>query len=515
MKFCNSENPWVSPVIPWDDCTPKRKDVLRKLWAAGDLRYKLDPLQKTVYDRIKVSWGKVTSSAERLFCMDMARQLGKDQIMVVMAHEVMARCRHRRIPYGAPTQTMVVDILEPIVQQVQMDCPPELRPQEKRTKHQWEHPITGTKLVLVGCDYNPQRLRGPGAVALFLTEAGFIKDLDTEVLPAVLSQLITYPDAFQVYASTPPTTPAHPWSTTILPDAQGAGMSATHILYECPRITPVQAEGFIRKMGGKESTRARREYFCEHVLEETLAIIPEWRLVKDQCVVKNEPPQFCDCYTFLDPGYRDRTGVVFGYYDFARSTLVIQKSLRLCRANTIQIAETILQTEIDLWGSWRRWSEGRFKEQPYLRVIDPDPRLSDDLATQHKLWFSEAPRTNLESRVNRLRTFVQDCRVEIWPEATELIAEMDFGVWQERGRHFARAGEFGHFDCLAALICGVSMLQTRRNPIPPHGIALSDTEMYLPPQVTEQTAPSRLRRAVLGSRKVTRLGAGRLNLRKR
>ena len=70
-------------------------------------------------------------------------------------------------------------------------------------------------------------------------------------MPAILAQMLTYPDAFQLFGSTPPTTPAHPWTVEILRKAKELGFFAHRTIFDSPRITDEQAYGLMEELGGR------------------------------------------------------------------------------------------------------------------------------------------------------------------------------------------------------------------------------------------------------------------------
>lgn len=152
---------WVSPTKQWHQCSPKRKARLRAAWSTGNLRWKLDPEQQVIYDQVYASHGRVKTSFERQYFLDLSRQNGKDFLLSTFGIE--GALRHRefiRIVYAAPTKEMVHNILKPTISNIFQDCPPELLPNEIASgtflttaqKLTWPW---GATIQLVGVDLHP------------------------------------------------------------------------------------------------------------------------------------------------------------------------------------------------------------------------------------------------------------------------------------------------------------------------------------------------------------------------
>jgi len=477
---------WVPRNTSWASAPKGLQHDLRILWSNGYLRYKLDPDQKLVYDQIKESFKGCTSSAERWFALDIGRRWGKDRLMCTFALETMQLAPPRaRIAYGAPTGDDCVEIIEPIILDMLEDCPPDLRPAFMASKHrfQWKD---GRRIVLVGCDLHPRRLRGPGSVAFFLTEPAFMPNLDApinSVMAAIEPQLVDNPNAYRIYGSTPPETPAHPWTTKYVSQAKITGRYAHRTTYDSPRYTKAQVDGFIKEAGGPTSTRARREYLAEHVVEESLMLIPEWLKVKDECVIEIERPKYADCYEALDPGWTAYTVELFAYLHFERQEVIIEDEFGEVRANTAKIAERTRAIEAERWGTWARYVDGKgLCPQPYKRVSDIDQRLIADLWAEHEIRFIPTEKKDtLDTEMAHLRLKIQNLKVRINPRCKILISHLDHGIWNKGRTAFAESAECGHFDAIAALMYLVRNVEFAKNPYPPISYGVNDTNNMIMP----------------------------------
>lgn len=469
---------WESPVVAWDLCDTSRQEDLRLAWAAGALSHVLDPVQLVAHNEIVERNAATDLQTERLHVMDWARRSGKDSVMSVLATETAIQRPGCRIPYGAPTQKMVTEILEPIFARNFLDCPPDFMPTWHAQKSEWRWPH-GSRIVLVGCDMHPDRLRGPSTGAWFLTEPGFIDDLEKVLQSILIPQMLTEPASFGVMGSTPPETPASYWSTTVVPRARARGCYSRRTIESNPRITPAVREAFIEEAGGRDSSKCQREYFAMHVIEETMAIVPEYHKVKGMAdeqgvyhggIITDDymRPAHFDGYVVIDPGMVDLFAGLFAFYDFEGARLVIEDDFALPLANTQTAADEIARKEKELWGGCEGWwGEGRLKPQPYMRVSDTDLRLIADLRSQHGLTFVATPKDNRDAAINALRLRFQRKQIIIHPRCKNLIAHLDGAVWNKHKTDFARSGELGHFDCVAALVYLDRNINRSHNPVPP------------------------------------------------
>lgn len=524
-----TEEVWESSVVPWDDCSDQRKQDLTVAWSLGKLRYKLHPDQRKVYDDIKASWERCESSADRVFTLDIGRQWGKDYLTGSIAVEALMRAfiagQRARFPFGAPTRDEVKELLVPTLEEIFSDCPPQFLPQElkdgsfRKSANHLTWPGGGQRLVLVGCDIHPNRLRGPSSIGFALTEAGFM-DVNNILQRVLLPQLIHSPDGFGIMNSTPPESPAHPWTTEVLPEARARGMYAHRTIEDNPMLTQRQVDGFIRQLGGRENAKCRRELFAEHIVDETLAIVPEFQEVRDEVVTDAYVrPAFFDAYVSLDPGWSHKCACLFGFVDFEGTCmgddwevmprLVIEDAFAIARANSSAVADEIKRIEEELWAGEQRWSGNRFRQQPYLRVSDTDLRMIADLGTEHGLLFAPTRKDDRDAAINALRLAIQRKQIIINPRAEALVADLDHAIWAKNRKTFEESEDFGHFDCLAALVYLHRNVQWRHNPMPPGTVGVSRFDHTVPVTAQPRSATQGLLKAFPQNEKLKKRGRGR------
>src|SRR5690606_26070094 len=143
-------------------------------------------------------------------------------------------------------------------------------------------------------------------------------------------------------------------------------------------------------------------------------------------------------------GMKDRTGILYAYWDFIRGKLVIEDESLLQSPSTLTIAETLLEKEFELWRN----------QDPYLRISDVDLRLAADLWELHRIKVAQADKQDSLGAINRVRNMIQTRSIEIHPRCEHLIRQMKNATWNNKGSDFSRdaeKGPDGHYDLVAAL----------------------------------------------------------------
>lgn len=476
---------WKPTTIPWERCSESRREKLAQAWVRGDLSYKFDPVQYEDQKTVKRWWRECPVAARRWGTLDCARRYGKDTMMFTMGSEICIRRPKSRVPYGAPTQVMVGEILED-VSRIFSDCPPQLAPKWVKSASRWEFP-NGSIIPLVGFDLHPERARGRSMDAWFLTEPGFFDDLDYAFKSVLMPQAFTSPHAVGLMGSTPPTTPAHSWSMDYIPTAKQRGRHIHRTIWDNPRVDDATKKAFIAETGGEESSETQREWYARHVADSSRMIVPEFHKHKEHVVVESERPRWFDGYVSLDPGMVDLCAGLAGYYDFERAKIVIEGEFAEEQANTARVNVMVKELEAKLWKGVHRYAHGKLKPQPFARYSDVDLRLIADLQSEHGLTFQPTAKDNLDAQVNAVRLAVQQHTLEIHPRCTGLIAHLEHGIWNKSRTKFEKSSELGHFDLLAALIYFVRNVSKTRNPNPPPDFGLG-TEYFVHPERVKDKA---------------------------
>lgn len=459
---------WRSGVVPWSAATTVQRALLEAAWDQGDLSFLLTPSQLDSYKRLR-RWERTGTG--RVYALDIGRRWGKSALCTTISLENARRNKGWRCIYVAPTYEMVRKIILPLIAEVTQTCPPSMLPEWVKSEATYYFG-NGSSIELIGLDVRPDGARGTGVDGVVMDEAGFFGNLEYLMVSVLYPQMLGRPHARIIAASTPPSTPAHYWSTTVIPEAMSRSAHDRKTLDDADQYSQEEIDYFYSLMpGGRDGIAARREYRAEHIADESLAIVPEFRSVEAEIVKEVPPPVWRDCYVSLDPGYHDLSAVLFGYWDFGDQRLVIEDEIAEPRLNSMQLAARIVEKERKLWDKVRRRCSTRPYDtlpQPYLRICDNDPRLIADLAQTHGLRFIATQKDNLTAQVDQVRVAMQSGQIIIHPRCRKLQQHLRHGIWKKIGHLFAREDDEGlrHFDLIAALVYLWRNVNKRRNPVP-------------------------------------------------
>lgn len=455
------------------EATPELRAAARALaiqecWRRGELSYKLHATQRLIYNSIEANKG-----AKRFF-LNCSRRLGKSYMLTVMCIEQALRHKGSRILYLAPWSKDATDIVKDASALILADCPPSLAPNYSAQNREFIF-RNGSIIRFKGTNgEHAQFLRGGAAHFVVLDECGLMDDFKHVVNDIVTPMTLTT-NGVVIMATTPARTPGHE-SKEFCEAAFRDNCGYEFTLLDAPHLSTEQRRRALLSAGEAESdvphilagklkpksTTAKREYFAEWVTDASTAVIPEFDAQARAEIVREPPPRppYFDTYVSMDPGFVDRTGILFGYYDVKAAKLVIEDEALLDHAGTPEIATSIRDKERQLWKD----------KQPYLRVSDVEKRLVSDLITEHQLPFSLAIKSDSQGSIWRMRQMVHSRQILIHPRCVQLIRQMSNCVWNKKASDFQRDTTAdnidGHFDLVAALKYLCRMVDTNRNPYP-------------------------------------------------
>jgi hypothetical protein len=419
-------------------------------WYRGNLQYLLHSGQRVIDKSFNDCTGQ-------LFVCNIARQFGKSFWAVSKCVELALRKPKARIKFGTAYHTDLTEFILPTFDAVLSDCPEEIKPKYKVQGSKWVFP-NGSEIKLVGLDKSPNSLRGNVIDLIVIDEAGFVENLQYIYSSIIVPATLHRPNCKIIFISTPPSTPAHPFGDFIqLAESQDSYVILT--IYDNPRITEADIDRMAAAVGGKTSTTFRREFLCELILDEDLALIPEW---SDRFIHEPEHDafyKFYHRYVGMDLGRKDHTALVLGYYDFKRAVLCIVDELTMAGPSwtTVTLKDQLLAKEQSLWGELK----------PFRRISDNNnPHLIMDLNSLYSVHFMETSKESLEAMVNEVRIMIGSGQIEVSPKCKMLIGCLKYGLWDKNRKEFSRNKIYGHFDHLAALIYLVRNLAKHSNPIP-------------------------------------------------
>ena len=444
------------------------EEAVAELWSRGELSWKLRPEQV----RLKAELEK---PAVQLAVFNVSRRFGKTFTLVLYCIEQALRS-NQRIRYGAAFLSELEEFIIPAFEFILYDCPSHLKPTYVKSKKTFTFP-NGSQIKFVGLDKNPNGLRGNALNIIIIDEAAFVANLKkihtSVIIPATMKQT----NIKVVFISTPPESPSHYFASELIYKAQtkANGYYICLTIDDISDLDPEERLRVLEEVGGADSITARREFFCEIIVDEQRAVLPEFTRDVEKATVKAvERPQFFDHYVALDVGFKDATAALFGYYDFPNAAIVIEDEYLVNKATTDVIANGLITKEKNLYG----------EKVPLKRVSDHDLRLIEDLRVHHKLYFSQTEKKEKEKAINQLRMLLKSKRIIIHPRCVHLIAQLRAVVWNKTFTSFDRDAANSHFDLIDALIYFTRAVQQNRNPTP-HNHGLSKENHHINQQDRE------------------------------
>lgn len=451
-----------------------REQAVADLWRAGTLAWKLLPHQVEDYHRI---WGWILDPDCLKGFLNWNRRRGKSFVLTLICCEFAIRWPRAQIRAAAPTGDELREINGPIMQEILIDCPADLRPVWKETHYCWYWP-NGSQHHIAGVNNKKaDRLRGTGAHLALVDEAGFVEELKYVISSVLVPQLMTHGGTMLI-SSTPPRSPAHE-AVKVAAECELAGYYIHRDIWS-QGLPKQDIEKYIREAGGIDTAAFRREHGAEFVIDESLAVIPEWRSSYVQEVEKSPAHKFWHKYQGMDIGSgTDKTAVVFAYYDFDLAKLIVEDEVildgRSCTTDVIANAVRVKEIE-------------RGYQQVHMRPADNNNLiLLRDLRIHHDMEFfptvkeGDGDNNPLAAMVNAVRRMVKDGRILVHPRCVNLIGCLKSAVWKGSNwidRELDRSDEFGHFDALMALVYLVKNLDTLSNPVPANwGVDLENTQI--------------------------------------
>lgn len=445
--------------------TLSKKEITDELWRRGELKWKLDKVQKELYDAFYGSNHKVLTWL-------LARRNGKTYTLFIIALEQCIRQKNSIVKFVAPTKIQINNILRPLFRQILEDCPEELRPEFKAKDYIYYFP-NGSEIQLAGTDNkHAEKLRGGDSHIAIVDEARDCSGLNNVVTDILLpTTLITKGKI--ILASTPPKDAEHDF-LKFIEEADVRGSLIKKTIHDNPRITPEQLAELEKEMGGRHTESFRREALCEIIKDSTINVIPEFTEALEKEIVKEWPlPPFFDCYEAMDVGFKDLTVVLLGYYDFRADKLIIQDEVVMDFGNpdnNIPVLVDQLREKEKL-----HWMNILTNEQkkPYLRISDIDYFVTQQiLKDSHNEINFQPVAKNYEkgAALHDLRVLLANKKIIIHPRCTTLVRHLRNVKWMSANNKakFARSKDNGHYDAVDALIYFTRSVVYGKNPYPSH-----------------------------------------------
>lgn len=435
-----------------------KAEAIKKLWRLGNLKFKLDVNQLEMYDH-------VMNSPKKISVIGCSRRLGKSWFLVVLGVETCIKKPNQIVKMIAPKIKDVRKIIRPLMKEILIDCPEDMKPKFNTQDNIYKFP-NGSEIQLAGTDNDTaDSIRGGSAHLCLVDEAGFCDDL-SYVVNSILMPTTTTTNGKIVMSSTPSKSSGHDFMSFI-ERAKLEGRFLKKTIYDNPRLTPEQIQEIADALpGGVDGTDFRREYMVEMRTSEEDAVVPEFTKELKEVVVREwQRPSHFDWYAAMDIGTKDLTVVLFAYYDFINSKVIIEDEVVLSgrKMLTDTLASMIKEKERTLF--WNKVT-GEMPN-PHIRVSDNNNLiLLNDLTIKHGLTFLPTAKDNAEAALNAMRMRIKNEQVIINPRCKTLIYHLESAIWNKQRTSYARSADAGHYDAVDALKYLIRNVNFNKNPFP-------------------------------------------------
>lgn len=439
-----------------------REEIEEELWQRGELRWKLHPVQKRMYNSIN-------DYEDQTVVISCARRLGKTFLMCVLALEQCIKVPKSIVKFVAPQQKQVKKNIKPIMNMILNDCPKTVRPMYKTNDNIYLFP-NGSEIQLAGTDNgNHESIRGGYSHLNIVDEAGFCDELEY-LINSILQPTTDTTDGKTILVSTPSISMDHDFIVHYIKPFDNIGKLIKYTIYDNPMMDAKKLERILSRYPDREKSIVfRREYMCELIADEERIVVPEFtRELESEIVREWQRPPFFDCYVSMDIGFKDLTAVLFAYYDFKNGKIIIEDEVVMSGPSmtTDKLAATIKAKEKQLWSS-----PLGDQKKPSIRVSDNNLIMINDLSSLHGLHFSPTAKDQAIAALNNMRIYLNTKKVIINPRCVNLIKHLRGATWNKKRTDYDRSPDSGHYDFVDSLSYLLRNIGWSKNPYPAnHGI---------------------------------------------
>jgi PBSX family phage terminase large subunit len=458
-------------------------DAKRALWEAGELSWKMRPVQQVIKKGILDDTNKISV----VLC---GRRLGKTTLMCIMALEECLKQQGVIVKFIFPRQKDAKRNILPLMRMLLEDCPKHVKPVYMEADKCFRFPHNNSEIQFAAAQNgNAESIRGGFAHLCIFDECAFADDTKY-IVRSILSPTVKTTGGRVILVSTPPRNPNHEFVTDYVVPYQIENRIKIFTIYDNPNFDQSIINEIISEYPkGVDDVDFRREYLCIIDRDATQAILPSLSYESEQVMVSDKyiRPTFYDAYVGLDVGGSDLTAAVFGYYDYLNATLVIEDEVVMGKeVNTKSLAEKIREKENALWTNPIDHST----IPPYLRISDNNNLiLLTDLQRDHGINFIPTRKDNREAAINSLDVAISQGKIVIHPRCKHTIYHMKYAEWNKNRTAFKNlkdspSGEIkgGHADALAALIYLHRNIIKSKNPYPLNYGTLHGSSVHTPAQ---------------------------------
>lgn len=422
------------------------------------------------------------------------RQRGKSFAALCLVDIFLREFPKARARYCALTIRSARAIITSAAEDLYATCPEDMRPKKDSESDDYLWPER-SRLVVLGTDAETfRRGRGFSRIGLqVLDECGFYQDL--HAVERALTPGMQVPGSSQkpgrnLYCSTPSETLGHPFVARKR-DHLARRRLIVETFADNPRIDPeavIASEMETTGLSRDEllaSSAFQREFLGLDIAEEGRLALPAWPSRMERLVRVEERPSFFDGYEALDIGFSpDPSFVLFGWYDFKRSLLYIERELEQRGKTVAQLAASwkvatkeqwghegfdgtllALEDQLDLPEFLSRKLHANAPRQPFLRVGDDNALVLAELAHSHGIAVLPTRKDEKQLAVDAVNDLLVKERIAIHPRCVSTIRQFATTSWNTRRTEWERTKQ-DHGEAVDCIVYMARNVRWARDPRP-------------------------------------------------
>lgn len=170
----------------------------------------------------------------------------------------------------------------------------------------------------------------------------------------------------------------------------------------------------------------------------------------------------------MDLGFKDLTVVLFAYYDFRASKLIIDDEVVAIGPQIPDLMARIKEKEKLLWTNPLSGDE----KKVHLRVSDINYLVTQEISrmSNGEMNFLATSKHDKDAALNTVRVMLASKKIIIHPRCETLLRHLRNVKYKSASQKttFARSADEGHYDAVDALIYLCRSVNYNQNPYPPH-----------------------------------------------
>lgn len=424
-----------------------------ELWRRGEIAWQLEDHQRRVYEAV------IGNHKVKIVYLDWTRRGGKTRVLASLC-DYWCRKEKISIKYGAAYATDLKRFIRPTFDAIFEDCPEELKPRYIKYEASYVYP-NGSNIELIGCDKDPDKMRGNAVRIMVLDEAGFMDKLkeiyEDVVIPATARRIDQMDEQVIVFIATtpPPSAKAH-YAHTLRERAKADGCYFKLTLDEVGSISAEEKERLYKEVGGRYSIKSRREFGVEWIIDADRALMPTFNT--ETHVSSFDLPEFYTSLTGGDTsGKRDLQAFHIIAYDHKRDLYLIVDEY-VCEAKTPSSA----------WRTEVKAMEQRQRIPSSFRIVDMPTDMQRDLGAEgFTVMLPEKGPGSKDATLTLVRDLFYRDKILIHPRCKVLIQTLATHLLTKSGSDFERNDLTGHADAYDSVAYSLMYL-SKHNPTPLH-----------------------------------------------